>query len=222
MFHCLSLNDWGNIFTIILGLASLITAYATIKALNTQNLIQKETLRLQQKAEQPIFNISKELLDYDEDGIYDTYVLNVHNEGKTSQNVSVSVSTLFECEISKPDLRKTLLFKIDGYYWVQQTHQNLTGLLFRAFFVNNHSLFCNIYKSTIEKSISPEYYFITHFDLVHISYVDINGVSQDVYYKDRVLIDKGIYENIISSIVNKNNPFDIEKVTFDDLFNYKD
>ena len=74
---CLSLDEWGNIFTIILGLASLITAYATIKALNTQNRIQKETLSLQQKAEQPIFNVSKDLLDYDKDGIYDTYVLNI-------------------------------------------------------------------------------------------------------------------------------------------------
>lgn len=163
---CLSLDEWGNIFTIILGLASLITAYATIKALNTQNRIQKETLSLQQKAEQPIFNVSKDLLDYDKDGIYDTYVLNIYNEGKTSHNVNVSITTLFECKISKQDLQKTMLFKINGYYWAQQSHQNLTGLLFRAFLVNNHSYFCNLYNSTIEKSIFPEYYFISHFDLI--------------------------------------------------------
>ena len=219
---CLSLDEWGNIFTIILGLASLINAYATIKALNTQNRIQKETLSLQQKAEQPIFNVSKDLLDYDKDGIYDTYVLNIYNEGKTSHNVNVSITTLFECKISKQDLQKTMLFKINGYYWAQQSHQNLTGLLFRAFLVNNHSYFCNLYNSTIEKSIFPEYYFISHFDLIHITYVDINGVNQNIYYKDRALIDKNLYENTISSITNKNNPIDIEKVTFEDLFNYHD
>ena len=197
---CLSLDEWGNIFTIILGLASLITAYATIKALNTQNRIQKETLSLQQKAEQPIFNVSKDLLDYDKDGIYDTYVLNIYNEGKTSHNVNVSITTLFECKISKQDLQKTMLFKINGYYWAQQSHQNLTGLLFRAFLVNNHS----------------------HFDLIHITYVDITGVNQNIDYKDRALIDKNLYENTISSITNKNNPIDIEKVTFEDLFNYHD
>lgn len=218
----LSLNDWGNIFTIILGLASLITASATIKALNIQNHIQKETLKLQQKAEQPIFNISKDLLDYDENGVYDTYVLNIYNEGATSQNVNVSITTLFECKICKQDSQKTFLFNISGYYWAQQTHQNLTGLLFRAFLVNNHSYFCDLYNSTIEKSISPEYYFISHFDLIHITYVDINGDNQSIYYKDRTLIDKNLYENIISSITNKNNPIDIEKVTFDDLVNYHD
>ena len=76
--------------------------------------------------------------------------------------------------------------------------------------------------STIEKSIFPEYYFISHFDLIHITYVDINGVNQNIYYKDRALIDKNLYENTISSITNKNNPIDIEKVTFEDLFNYHD
>ena len=44
----------------------------------------------------------------------------------------------------------------------------------------------------------------------------------NIYYKDRVLIDKNLYENTISSITNKNNPIDIEKVTFEDLFNYHD
>lgn len=217
-----ALDHWSKICNIILGASSLVTTYATIRALNIQNHVQKETLSLQQKAEQPIFNVSKDLLDYDKDGIYDTYVLNIYNEGKTSHNVNVSITTLFECKICKQDSQKTFLFNISGYYWAQQTHQNLTGLLFRAFLVNNHSYFCDLYNSTIEKSISPEYYFISHFDLIHITYVDINGVNQSIYYKDRTLIDKNLYENIISSITNKNNPIDIEKVTFDDLFNYHD
>ena len=59
-------------------------------------------------------------------------------------------------------------------------------------------------------------------DSSDITYVDINGVNQNIYYKDRALIDKNLYENTISSITNKNNPIDIEKVTFEDLFNYHD
>lgn len=217
-----ALDHWSKICNIILDASSLVTTYATIRALNIQNHVQKETLNLQQKAIQPIFNINKDLLDYDKNGVYDTYILNIYNEGKSCRIVDVSITTLFECKIYKQNYRETFLFNISGYYWAQQTHQNLTGLLFQAFLVNNHSYFCNLYNSTIEKSIFPEYYFISHFDLIHITYVDMNGVNQNIYYKDRALIDKNLYENTISSITNKNNPIDIEKVTFEDLFNYHD
>lgn len=213
-----SLSDWGNVFTIVLGLASLITAYATIKALNTQNRIQIEVLDVQKQAEQPVFNINKTLLDCNGDGVYDTCVLDIDNEGGVANNVDVTVTTLFECEVFRHNLRNVWTYEVGGYYNLQYMPQNLCGLLFRAYSLNNYLCFLDLYNTAIAKSTSAAYYFISHVDLIHISYVDAKGKSQNTYYRDRVLIDEEEYKRGLSSITNRNKFLIVNTVAFDDLF----
>lgn len=214
------LTEWGNIFTIILGLSSIITAYATIRALGIQNKTQKEAVALQQKAQQPIFKIVYELKDFDDDGKYDTNIIHIYNEGNAPLYIKdISLRTLFTLEAH----RKIYQFEMIGYYYVRRKEQALTGELFVGYYGCNHDSFCALYDETKQKTQLPdEFYAISHMDLIKIEYVDINQNTNSVYYKNREPITEKSYQDLCSQIINPNEQLDIDKVSLDDMLNYID
>lgn len=214
----LGLNEWGNIFTIVLGLSSLITAYATIRALNTQNHIQRESMVLQQKSQQPIFKISYELNDYDSDYKYDTSIIHIYNEGAATLYINdISIKTFFTIEIN----HKEYQFEITDFYFAQSMPQSLTGEVYEGLNIQNYSSFCKLYDAAMSKTVLPnEFYAIKRFDLIKIEYIDINQNKCAIYYKNREPITDKDYQDLCSQTINPNDQLDIEKVTLDDMLHY--
>ena len=213
----MTLNDWGNIGNIVLGIASVFTAIITAIVLCKQYSIQKETLLQQQLSQQPTFNVFYELIDSDNDGKYENEILNISNEGQLFKQVkNISVTTIFDVVTN----HKHSLLKIIGFFGINTTYQDLKGLIYKSRGNCNNEKFYNIYNEVIQKSeVGKFFYEIYKYDLIKIEYVDIHNINNVCYFKNRLIIDEQQYESILSQIVNKQVFLDIDKISFDDIFN---
>lgn len=214
------LSEWGNIFTIILGVSSIITAIATIRALRIQNKIQQDAVVLQQKSQQPVFKILYELKDFDDDSKYDTNIIHIHNEGNAVLYIrDISIKTFFTLEA----YRKTYQFEVMGYYYSRHESQSLVGELLVGYYGSNHYSFCNLYDETMKKThLTGNFYAISHMDLIKIEYVDINQKTYSIFYKNREPITDKDYQDLCSQTINPNDQLDIDKVKLDDMLHYID
>lgn len=209
------LNEWGDVFTIILGISSIITAYATIRALRIQNKLQRDTIVLQQKSQQPIFRIVYEYQSLKNKN--DTSIIHIYNDGNAVLYMkNILVQTFFILKVDK----KTYQFEVDGYYFKRQAPQVIVGEFFVGYDDSNNDSFCTLYYETIKKTRSQGVcYAISHFDLIKIEYIDINQKTCSVYYKSREPITEKEYRELSSQKI-KSIKLDIKKVTLADMLNY--
>lgn len=216
IFSKLTLSDWGSIGNIILGIASVFTAIVTAIVLCKQYNIQKETLLYQQLVQQPIFNIYYELIDSDNDGKYENEILNISNEGYLLKQIkTISITTIFDVATND----KHSLVKINGYFSLSTRYQNLKGLLCKSRGNNNKEKYCNIYNQVVRRSQAGKlFHDMYKYDLIKIEYIDIHNNNKVCCFKDRTIIEENTFNEIYDQIINKQSFFDIDKITFEDLF----
>lgn len=215
IFSKLTLSDWGSIGNIILGIASVFTAIVTAIVLCKQYNIQKETLLYQQLVQQPIFNIYYELIDSDNDGKYENEILNISNEGYLLKQIkTISITTIFDVATND----KHSLVKINGYFSLNTRYQNLKGLLCKSRGNNNKEKYCNIYNQVVRRSHGKLFHDMYKYDLIKIEYIDIHNNNKVCCFKDRTIIEENTFNEIYDQIINKQSFFDIDKITFEDLF----
>lgn len=207
---------WGDIANIVLATMSVFTAIATVIALRKQNNVQKESLLVQQSAQQPLFNIYYELIDSDNDGKYENEILNISNEGQLFKQIkSISITTIFDAATN----HQHSLLKINGYFYATTLYQNLQGTIYKSRGNNNKERYCNIYDEMMQRSkVGERYYELCQYNLIKIEYIDIHNKNRIVYFKDRICIDESTYSNVIADIINKQDILDIDKITFEDIF----
>ncbi len=212
----MTLNDWGNIGNIVLGIASVFTAIITAIVLRKQYSIQKETLLQQQLSQQPTFNVFYELIDSDNDGKYENEILNISNEGQLFKQIkSISITTIFDAATN----HQHSLLKINGYFYATTLYQNLQGTIYKSRGNNNKERYCNIYDEMMQRSkVGERYYELCQYNLIKIEYIDIHNKNRIVYFKDRICIDESTYSNVIADIINKQDILDIDNITFEDIF----
>lgn len=210
------LSMWGDIANIVLATMSVFTAIATVIALRKQNNVQKESLLVQQSAQQPLFNIYYELIDSDNDGKYENEILNISNEGQLFKQIkSISITTIFDAATN----HQHSLLKINGYFYATTLYQNLQGTIYKSRGNNNKERYCNIYDEMMQRSkVGERYYELCQYNLIKIEYIDIHNKNRIVYFKDRICIDESTYSNVIADIINKQDILDIDKITFEDIF----
>lgn len=215
-FSALPYDNLGDIGTFILSLMSVFTAIVTVKALRKQNNVQKESLLVQQSAQQPIFNIFYELVDADNDSKYENEILSISNEGQLFKQIkNISITTIFDASTN----HQHSLLKINGYFYATTLYQNLQGTIYKSRGNNNKERYCNIYNEMMQQSkVGERYYELYQYNLIKIEYVDVHSKDKIVYFKDRICIDESTYSNIITNIANKQDILDIDKITFEDIF----
>lgn len=212
----LTLDDWGNIGNIILGIASVFTAIVTAIVLCKQYNIQKESLLVQQSAQQPTFNVFYELVDSDNDGKYEDEILNISNEGELFKQISnISVTTIFD--VSTNQIHR--LLEINGYFYGTTLYQNLQGVIYKSRGHCNNLRYVNIYNRMMQNcKVGDRFYEMSKYTLIKIEYLDIHNAVKVCYFKDRINIDECTYNDIITQIENQQDILDIDKITFDDIF----
>uniref|UniRef100_UPI0040564557 hypothetical protein n=1 Tax=Alistipes sp. TaxID=1872444 RepID=UPI0040564557 len=212
----MTLNDWGNIGNIVLGIASVFTAIITAIVLCKQYSIQKETLLQQQLSQQPTFNVFYELIDSDNDGKYENEILNISNEGQLFKQIkSIFITTIFDAATN----HQHSLLKINGYFYATTLYQNLQGTIYKSRGNNNKERYRNIYDEMMQRSkVGERYYELCQYNLIKIEYIDIHNKNRIVYFKDRICIDESTYSNVIADIINKQDILDIDNITFEDIF----
>ena len=205
----LNLGDWSNIFTIVLGMTSIITAIATIRALSTQN-------KMQQKAQQPIFNVKYYSEDWNKDGVYDTHTIKIYNEGHIVKHIPYkNIRTFYRLDTYNDNREvKHYLFEITGFYLFSFFNSELAGEVHFAFLQNNHTLYRALCDEALNRSLLPNtYYNISKYDLIRIKYMDVEDDVFDVFYKNNIPITAENYDELSKAV----GRFDVEKVKLDDL-----
>ncbi|MCH5334439.1 MAG: hypothetical protein J1D86_01350 [Alistipes sp.] len=195
-FKDLSLSDWGNIFTIILGVTSVFTAIVTAYILIKQYKVQKTQFRIEQ---QPIFHIEK-----NDKGT----ILKISNNGYTmGETANVSLSTIMCIKISvkrrfRIPISYCLCIPIKYYIWTHYT-QKLEGELAVYETVLLHKDLLVQKGQKIKKILADKFgngnVELFNADLIHISYKDVLFKNKNIFYLEQQKINKRQYNNYKNS-----------------------
>lgn len=215
MIFGVDLSTLGDISNVLLGASSVLTAIFTAFALLKQYRLQKDTFIIDKSAKQPVFNITFDYIDADNDNKYEDVILQIYNEGYIVKQInSIKVTTIFD--VSERSNHK--LFMIIGYFCRSTRYQSLNGLMYKSRGNNNHAKFMNIYLDVLDLyKIYHRYVEISVDHMIKIEYTDIYGENNVCYFKGRSIIGEEIYNSIFKQICNQHDPLDIDKVTTSEL-----
>lgn len=184
-----SLQDWGALFNILLGLSSVATAIVTSIVLIMQYKLQKKSEIYAKTSVQPIFNIVSKIEDLDGDGKYECESLDIiiiRNGVKQIQ--CISVETIYELIKSS---RRKIGIKVSDYFTTSSCYPNLDGLVYHTKSnKNNRELYVNLYRDVIKRD---KRCFLNIYHRIKISYIDLTGAPMTCYYKNREIIDQHEY-----------------------------
>lgn len=192
----ISLSDWGDIFTIILGAASVFTAVVTAIVLCKQHKLQREQLNAQQLEHQPTFKI-----DYNENS---DLIISCENYNMWSV-ARINAKTVLCIIIDQLETNKRWGYCLPiRYYTKSKFTYAAIGLLgtFNPILRRADSFLFEQEKS-IESALSERLgkkYFVTadFEDLVSIKYKDIYQIERNVYFLDGEQISEDLYRERVS------------------------
>lgn len=179
------------------------------------NRLQKDTFLIEKGAKQPVFNITFDYIDADNDNKYEDVILQIQNEGNVVKQINnITVTTIFD--VSERSIHK--LFMVMGYFCRSTRYQNLNGLIYKSRGNSNNAKFMNIYYDVLALyKYHHRYVEISVGHMVRIEYTDIYNENNICYFKGRSIIDEREYNTIFKQICNQQNPIDIDNVTFCEL-----
>lgn len=215
MLHVICSLTPGEISNFILGISSFITAFVTAFVLIKQYKLQQKSFQIERKSKQPVFNISLFTVDEDDDDKHDNEIMTIHNDGYIVKEISnITVTTIFDIS----EQSKHNLFWIIGYFSRSTMYQSLNGLIYTSRGLNNHAKFTNVYLDIIDLyKVHRRYVGIAVYHMIKIEYTDISGEKNICYFKNRSSIEENAYNTIIEQISNRQNPIDIDNVSFNEL-----
>ena len=203
-------------YQIILGIGTLITSIATIYLMCIQNDIQSEANRMHIIENLPLFSVEYELLDMNEDSIYDTRVIEIYNlKNYLSQPASIDINVFYKVEKIDSVERKNVILPINAFYWVQYPTTSLEGKLLTGYLIDNWNCYVDLKRAAMLKSGGKIYYDITKYDLIKIDYVDIYNNEKTAYFQDKNPISEQFYNEFIHNAIN--TYYDVEKISMDDV-----
>lgn len=208
----LTANEISNF---ALGVSSFITAIVTAIVLIMQYRLQRKSFQIERKSKQPVFNISLVTVDEDDDNKHDNEIMTIHNDGYIVKGISnITVTTILD--ISEQSKHK--IFWIIGYFSRSTMYQSLNGLMYKSRGLNNHAKITNVYLDV--NNLYKEhhrYVGIAVYHMIKIEYTDIYGEKNICYFKNRSSIEEDAYNTLIEQICNRQNPIDIDYVSFNEL-----
>lgn len=175
--------------TAMIGVASILVGCVSI-------YVMRDQIKLQDQDSQPIFRIETELVKTKGDDFYNTEYLHIYNDGEPVVHYNyIRYSTIFHVEITE-GLNSKIEgeIAIAGFYDISFHLHNLTGKALTTFCEDNNLNYYNLYMALLNKSINNNYYFISRFNLIEISYMDKHNNTQIVYYADNHKIKKEEYD----------------------------
>ena len=198
----------------VIGLSSIITGFSTIIVMNRQT----ELLNIDK---QPMFRIDTELISNYKSGYYEGRMLNVYNEGYSIRYIhNIDVKTFIKLSAIKNNKVENYILPIIAYYSINLPTSNLKGQLFTAFSTQNNKQYNNLYTECMEHK---DYYKMSVIDVLYIKYKDANYKNNEVFFENKVLIDKSQYEEYLKVYKKYQlSELDISKITFNNVMNIID
>ena len=187
------------VFTIVVGIATIITSFVNVYLVKCQLDINKEQTALQKSQNQPIFDILVRQQQDSDDGKYGTDVMEVRNIGSKVKYCKVE-STVFFC-LSKHYLsqRDSLYAEIKDYFYATVNSNVGDGLIMQQWCPGNNRIFCEGYNKAIHDSHDGIHYFYDKVILLKIDYQDILDENHTQYYKDNIQISEEQYNHYFDS-----------------------
>lgn len=187
------------VFTIVVGIATIITSIVNVYLVKCQLDINKEQTALQKSQNQPIFDILIKQQQDSDDGKYGTDVLEVRNVGSKVKYCNVK-STVFFC-LSKHYFSQgdSLYAEIKDYFHATVNSNVGDGLIMQKWCPGNNRIFCEGYNEAIHDSHDGFYYFYDKIILLKIDYQDILNEKHTQYYKDNIQISEAQYNRYFNS-----------------------
>ncbi|MFR9542572.1 MAG: hypothetical protein SNH27_11010 [Rikenellaceae bacterium] len=214
------LNNWllknkdviSLYITALIGVASIVVGCVSISVMRGQ-------IKMQDQDDQPIFRIETEYYIPKGSSSYDTEYLHIYNDGEPVIHYNyVRHATILHIQITE-SVNNTIEddVLIANFYDTTFNTNNLTGKISTSFKENNNANYYNLHLETINKTRGDNYYFISRFNLIEISYLDKHNNTQVVYYADNRKIDKKHYDIFPHKVNNQRKFCDINTVTLDDI-----
>lgn len=187
------------VFTIVVGIATIITSLVNVYLVKCQLDINKEQNALQKSQSQPIFDISVRQQQDGDDGKYGTDVLEVCNIGTKVKYCKVETSVFFCLSKHYLSHRDSLYAEIKDYFFATVNSNVGDGLIMQQWCPGNNRIFCEGYNEAINDSHDGIYYFYDKVILLKIDYKDISDENHTQYYKGNLQIRKEQYDYYFDS-----------------------
>ena len=200
------------VFTVVVGIATIITSFVNVYLVKCQVDIYKEQNALQKSQSQPIFDISVRQQQDSDDGKYGTDILEVRNIGTKVRYCKVE-STVFFC-LSKHHLsqRDSLYAEIKDYFCATVNSNVGDGVIMQQWCPGNNRIFCEGYDEAMHDTRDGIYYYYVKFILLKIDYKDILDENHTQYYRENIQISEEQY----------NHYFDSASASWDVFFTLRD
>lgn len=203
--------------SVFVGIASIIVGEAGIVFTNLQLKISKQQLILQKQETQPVFRIVFSLNKDENSGKYTDEYISIYNDGKPIKSFNSEIHTYYKIIYTSMDnniYNEEYYIKVNGFYLLKHTTQNLTGELLYGGIANNNAEYARLYFEASDCSKNGEYYFTERYSLIKIAYKDINNENHIVYFKDRFPIIEEEYNELNNKPTIFDFPVEFEKVNF--------
>ena len=211
----------------IVALATLITSVVACHLSYEQRKIVDTQLELMRREKQPIFEITQSIIDSDYDNVYDTECMTisiVKNEVK--EICSIKCSTYYKVEKyykSATEFRidSVIYVPVSGYFGSHGDPYGHSGVVACDTTNNNYRSYILFREECLNKSMEERRvgYSCDKIDFIEISYQDIYGKDDTVYYEGTRRSTKEQYQ-YVDNLAKKtfgNNSIHFYLIKFDDV-----
>ena len=185
--------------SIIVGFATIITSIATIIVAKNQSKLSEIQNQMQNRINQPIFEVRTYQTQDGNDGKYGTEFLEVNNVGANIVSCAVDPTAFFILSRIENGQKNSLYMKIEDYFYASSHDSENEKNIHRSFCPGNNRVFCEGYMAAVEDSKGSDVlYFFDKTILIKVEYKDIFGANHIVYYQDKREIDEEAYKYYFS------------------------
>jgi hypothetical protein len=217
-----------DFFTIIIGIMTVVSGFASIKVMLSQSKTQEETLQAQKREHQPNFLINFKLSKSNPSNtVYDVEDFTIENIGEAMlARDRITVRSFIKVELRDitAGVNKSAYYPLTYYFFGTSSTANMQGLLLSTAQINlfNNKNFGDLNAAAIAHNASSANAKIT-VNMVHVfefSYVDLYEEKRTVYYENGCRTTKERYDEIKNSAPGFMMSKSIENVTFNDLHKF--
>lgn len=176
---------------VLIAIATLITSIVACNISKVQTEISRSQLEAQKKENQPLFEIRKSYLDYDNDGVLDTECFRMNITKNDVRNIhNIHIQTYFKLDVTSHNNEvNTIFVPVLDYYKSYGLPYHLTGEVLSDTTPDNFKAFIDFQVDCITKGINErvmkrKHYSCNKIDFFVIEYTDIYGDYRKECFED--------------------------------------